>query len=107
MIQICNYATLLADMGEPQRAYSALLKLSRTVKELNSHQCLDYGMIQQTMGSICVIRGDLTQAELHLARAMAVFEMVLEDEPVLLEQKRWEIDQAAQIGRLQNQKLLV
>ena len=41
------------------------------------------------------------------ARAMAVFEMVLEDEPVLLEQKRREIEQAAQIGRQQNQKLFV
>ena len=38
---------------------------------------------------------------------MAVFEMVLEDEPVLLEQKRREIEQAAQIGRQQNQKLFV
>ena len=107
VIQICNYATLLADMGEPQRAYSALLKLSRTVKERNSHQCLDYGMIQQTMGSICVMKGDLTQAQLHHARAMAVFEMVLEDEPELLEQKRREIEQAEQICRQQNQKLLV
>ena len=105
--QICNYAALLTDMGEPQRAYSALLKLARKVQELNSDQCLDYGLIQQVMGSICVVKGDAAQAQLHHQRAMAIFEVVFEDEPVLLEQKRQEIGQAALIGRQKNQKLLV
>ena len=105
--QICNYAALLTDMGEPQRAYSALLKLARKVQELNSDQCLDYGLIQQVMGSICVVKGDTAQAQLHHRRAMAIFEMVFEDEPALLEQKRQEIGQAALVSRQKNQKLLV
>jgi len=105
--QICNYATLLTDMGEPQRAYSALLNLARTVQECNSDQCLDYGFIQQVMGSICVVNGDAAQAQLHHQRAMAIFEMVFEDEPTLLEQKRQEIGQAALVSRQKNQKLLV
>ena len=82
--QICNYAALLTDMGEPQRAYSALLKLARTVKERNSDQCLDYGLIQQVMGSVCVVKGDAAQAQLHHQRAMAIFEVVFEDEPLRL-----------------------
>ena len=105
--QICNYATLLTDMGEPRRAYSALLKLARTVQECNSDQCLDYGLIQQVMGSICVVKGDAAQAQLHHQRAMAIFEVVFEDEPVLLEEKRKEIGQAAIVSRQKNQKLLV
>ena len=105
--QICNYAALLTDLGEPQRAYSALLKLSRTVKELNSDQCLDYGNIQQVMGSICVVKGDAAQAQLHHQRAMTIFEMVYEDEPALLEQKRQEIGKATLVSRQKNQKLLV
>ena len=105
--QICNYAALLTDLGEPQRAYSALLKLSRTVKELNSDQCLDYGNIQQVMGSICVVKGDAAQAQLHHQRAMAIFETVFEDEPALLEQKRQEIGKATLVSRQKNQKLLV
>ena len=105
--QICNYAALITDLGEPQRAYSALLKLARTVKELNSDQCLDYGLIQQVMGSICVVKGDATQAQLHHQRAMAIFELVFEDEPVLLEEKRKEIGQAALVSRQKDQKLLV
>lgn len=105
--QICNYAALLTDLGESQRAYSALLKLARKVQELNSDQCLDYGLIQQVMGSICVVKGDAAQAQLHHQRAMAIFEMVFEDEPALLEQKRQEIGQAALVSRQKNQKLLV
>lgn len=105
--QICNYAALITDLGEPQRAYSALLKLARTVKELNSDQCLDYGLIQQVMGSVCVVKGDAAQAHLHHQRAMAIFEVVFEDEPTLLEEKRKEIGQAALVSRQKNQKLLV
>ena len=105
--QICNYAALLTDMGEAQRAYSALLKLSRKVQELNSDQCLDYGLIQQVMGSVCVVKGDAAQAQLHHQRAMAIFEVVFEDEPVLLEEKCKEIGQATLVSRQKNQKLLV
>lgn len=105
--QICNYAALITDLGEPQRAYSALLKLAKTVKERNSDQCLDYGLIQQVMGSVCVVKGDAAQAQLHHQRAMAIFGVVFEDEPTLLEEKRKEIGQAALVSRQKNQKLLV
>ena len=64
-------------------------------------------MIQQVMGSICVVKGDATQAQLHHQRAMAIFELVFEDEPVLLEEKRKEIGQAALVSRQKDQKLLV
>ena len=104
--QICNYAALITDLGESQRAYSALLKLARTVKERNSDQCLDYGLIQQVMGSVCLVMGDAAQAQLHHQRAMAIFEVVFEDEPTLLEEKRKEIGQAALVSRQKNQKLL-
>jgi hypothetical protein len=104
--QICNYAVLLTDLGEPQRAYTALLKLASRVQECNSDQCLDYGLIQQVMGSICVITGDVAQAQLHNQQAMEIFEMVFEDEPALLEEKRREIGQAAFAARQKNQKLL-
>ncbi len=105
--QICNYAALITDLGEPQRAYSALLKLARKVQELNSDQCLDYGLIQQVMGSVCVVKGDAAQAQFHHQRAMTIFEMVFEDEPILLEQKRKELEHvSSQIGKI-TMKLLV
>lgn len=93
--QINNYAVLLTDMGEAQRGYSAVMKLGRKVRELNSDQCLDYGLIQQTLGTISLVQGNVQQANVHLNKAMAIFEMVFEDEPVLLEQKRQELEDMA------------
>jgi len=105
VMQICNYATLLTQMGEPQRAYAALAKLAQTVQECNSDQCWDYGWIQELMGSICVIKGDGVQAQVHLQQAMAIYELVFEDEPELLEQKRQEISQAILISRQKKKQL--
>ena len=105
--QICNYASLITELGEPQRAYSALLKLARTVQELNSDQCLDYGLIQQLMGNVCIVIGDTAQAQLHLCRAMEIFELVFEDEPALLEEKRQEIEESAPVSNRKDQMLLV
>lgn len=95
VMQINNYAVLLTDMGEAQRGYSAVMKLGRRVRELNSDQCLDYGLIQQTLGAISLAQGNVQQANAHLGKAMAIFEMVFEDEPVLLEQKRQELESMA------------
>ena len=92
--QINNYAVLLTDLGEAQRGYSAVMKLGRKVRELNSDQCLDYGLIQQTLGTISLVQGNVQQA-------MEIFEMVFEDEPVLLEQKQQELENMA-IPALQN-----
>ena len=92
VVQISNYAVLLADTGEAQRGYSAVMKLARKVRELNSDQCLDYGHIQQTLGGICMGQGNAEQANIHFQKAMAIYETVFEEEPLLLEQKRQEIE---------------
>ena len=58
-------------------------------------------MIQQTLGTISLVQGKVQQSNVHLNKAMAIFEMVFEDEPVLLEQKRQELESMA-IPALQN-----
>lgn len=60
--QICNYAALLTDTGNAGRGLSALRKLARTVKELNSEHCMDYAFIIETMGSISLLSGEIRQA---------------------------------------------
>lgn len=92
IMQINNYAVLLTDMGEAQRGYSAVMKLGRKVREQNSDKCLDYGLIQQTLGGISLAQGNVQQANVHFNKAMAIFEMVFEDERVQLEQKRQEVE---------------
>lgn len=53
--QVCNYATLLADLGEPEQGLSALKKLARIVKEHNSECCSDYAIILESMGTILLM----------------------------------------------------
>lgn len=107
IMQINNYAVLLTDMGEAQNGYAAVMKLGRKVRELNSDKCLDYGLIQQTLGGISLVQGNVQQANVHLNKAMAIFEIVFEDEPVLLEQKRQEMERMAVPALQTIQKLLV
>ena len=104
VLQICNYAVVLTDMGESQRAYAALQKLSQKVYALNSDQCLDYGLVQQTMGNVSIVQGEHAQAQLHFQKAMEIFEQVYQEEPELLEQKRQELMQTAFLTK---QKLLL
>ena len=106
IMQISNYAALLTELGEPQRGYDAMLKLAQTVREKNSDHCFDYGLIQQRLGGISLAQGEEEQANTHFQKAMEIYQLVFEDEPLLLEQKRKEIGQMALQGSTLNQKLL-
>ena len=64
----------------------------QNIQALNILAALDYGLIRQTLDTISLVQGNVPQANVHLNKAMAIFEMVFEDEPVLLEQKRQEMD---------------
>lgn len=46
--QINNYAALLTELQEPERAMAALQKLAQTIKEYNSDTCLDYALVQES-----------------------------------------------------------
>jgi len=106
IVQICNYATLLSESGEVRRAYVELEGLAVIVQESISDQCLDYGLVQQTMGSVSVLMGDISQAQKHLRSAMKIFELVFEEEQELLEEKRREIAQIVPIRGPRPSRLL-
>ena len=89
------------------RSCSVLLGSLQELSLMHGLEFMNFGLIQQVMGSACVVKGDAAQAQLHHQRAMAIFEVVFEDEPVLLEEKRKEIGQATLVSRQKNQKLLV
>lgn len=89
--QITNYAVLLTEMGEPQLGLSALQKLSRVIREYNSDKSADYGAVQETMGNICLVTGDVQQATTHYKKALAIYESVFEAEPELIEEKKQDI----------------
>lgn len=63
--QINNYAVLLIEIQEPDLALSALQKLAQIIKEYNSNHCLDYAQVQESLGSICLITANISQAKTH------------------------------------------
>lgn len=89
--QICNYAVLLTEIGNPDRALSALRKLSQTVKKYNSDVCIDYAQILEAMGSIFLFTGEFKQATAHFKKATHIYEIAWADEPELIEAKYQEL----------------
>ncbi|MGN0251969.1 MAG: tetratricopeptide repeat protein, partial [Oliverpabstia sp.] len=70
--QINNYAALLTELQEPERAMAALQKLAQIIKEYNSDTCLDYAQVQESMGNICLITANISQAKTHFKKAMKI-----------------------------------
>ena len=91
--QINNYAALLTELQEPERAMAALQKLAQIIKEYNSDTCLDYAQVQESMGNICLITANISQAKTHFKKAMKIYENVWADEPELIEEKYQEIQE--------------
>lgn len=89
--QISNYAALLAEIQETERAISSLQKLARIIKEYNSDHCLDYAQVQESLGNICLITANLPQARTHFKKALKIYEDIWSDEPELIEEKYQEI----------------
>ena len=86
--QITNYAVLLTEMNKPDIGLSALRKLSRVIREYNSEQTIDYASVQEAMGNICLTIGEVQQATTYFQKAMAVYEIVFEAEPEMIEAKK-------------------
>lgn len=91
--QISNYAALLAEIQEPERAMSSLQKLARIIKEYNSDHCLDYAQVQESLGNICLITANISQAKTHFKKALKIYENIWSDEPELIEAKYQEIQE--------------
>ena len=91
IVQITNYAVLLTDMGQPVLGLSALKKLSRVIREFNSDKSMDYAQVQEAMGNICLTIADIDQATTHFKKAMAIYEVMFEFEPEVIEMKKQEL----------------
>lgn len=105
--QTANYAVLLTEMGQPEKGLSALKKLSRMIRDLNSDQTMDYATVQEAIGGICLATGDIRQATTHFKKALAIYEAVHNGEPDMIEIKKQEILQAyTQTGIALGQQLL-
>lgn len=99
IVQIANYAVLLTDMGQPDSGLSVLQKLSHYLRKSESAQNMDYAMIKEAMGYICLTVGDVRNARNHFDQAMAIYEVLFVADPDLFEAKKKGIQTAyAQAG---------
>lgn len=105
--QVCNYASFLANIGETDTALQALHKTSKIIQEYNSDICSDHAVVQELLGNIYLLSADITNAQLHLKKALSIYEILWEQEPELLEVKKQEITNIhVQAGLTIGQKLL-
>ena len=63
--QITNYAMFLTEQQSPEKGISVLQKLSKGIKEYNSDCCLDYAIVQETLGTIYLMTANPPQAKTH------------------------------------------
>jgi tetratricopeptide (TPR) repeat protein len=88
--QLVNYAVLLSDMGQPEQGLAGLQKLAHILQENTSDQTMDYAQVQETMGSLCLILGNIQQATAHFKKALAVYEVLFAADPERVEAKKQE-----------------
>ena len=86
---------------------SALKKLCRVIQEYNSDKTMDYASVQEAMDGICLTIGDIQQATTHFKKAMAIYEVLFESEPDVIEAKKQELlETYTQSGVYLGKKLL-
>lgn len=91
VIQICNYANLAANMGEPQNAIRALKRCAEEVKTYNSEYSSDYANLIWDMGCIYLQMRDKTNAADCFQCALNIYNIVWENETELLQAKVTEL----------------
>ena len=104
--QSTNYAMFLTEQQSPEKGISILQKLSKGIKEYNSDCCLDYAIVQETLGTLYLMTVNLPQAKTHFKRAFKIYEKSWADEPEMIEKKYREIQELyPQVGFFLGQQL--
>lgn len=97
IVQAMNYAVLLADMGQVEQGLDALKKCAAIVEKYNSNQCLDYATVQEAIGYLYLMIGQVKLAEHHFDIVRSIYRTFYADEPERLAAKESEIYSAFQL----------
>lgn len=84
----CNYANMLTTIGQPERGLTALRKCAKLVAETMSDHCMDYAMIQESIGVHYLQILDLPHAHEYFDKARSLYETVFAAEPEILEEHK-------------------
>lgn len=91
VIQICNYANLAANMGEPRKAIRALKRCADAVKEYNSENSSDYANLVWDIGCIYMQMRDEDNAVFYFRTALRIYTDLWTNDPELLQTKLKEL----------------
>lgn len=97
VIQICNYANLAANMGEPKRAIKALEQCAKAVKRYNSDNSGDYANLLWDIGCIYMQIHDKGSAVVNFKAALKIYSEIWADEPGLMKMKQTELQNIAAV----------
>lgn len=95
VIQICNYANLAANMGDPVKAIRALKRCADAVKEYNSADSSDYANLLWDIGCIYMQMRDKDNAVMYFKTALRIYTDLWTNEPELLQMKLTELKNMA------------
>ena len=101
--RVYTYALLLAETGQPQEALELLKMLCQLIAENQSDKSMDYGATLEVMGTVCLYMKNPTQAEIYYRKALDIYELRLESDPVQIEEKRREMALFLQVVHIMNQ----
>lgn len=100
--QICNYANLAANLGEPEKAITALKKCAEYTEENSGI----YAELLWNTGIIYLQMNDNANAVPHLKRALNIYAEIYEDEPELTQRKISELQDAVSAYGINAQNLI-
>ena len=86
--QVVNYALLLSEMGQPDKAITVLEQVEKVVQEHNSAVCMDNAAIHEAMGNTYLMTGNMEQAAIQHRKCLAIYAELFPDQPNMLSAKQ-------------------
>ena len=86
--QVVNYAMLLSEMGQPDKAIAVLEQVEKVVPEHNSAVCMDTAAIHEAMGNTYLMAGNVEQAAIQHRKCLAIYAELFPDQPNMLSAKQ-------------------
>ena len=86
--QVVNYAVLLSEMGQPDKAITVLEQVEKVVQEHNSAVCMDNAAIHEAIGNTYLMTGNVEQAAIQHRKCLAIYAELFLDQPNMLSAKQ-------------------
>ena len=86
--QVVNYALLLSEMGQQDKAITVLEKVGKVVQEHNSAVCMDNAAIHEAMGNTYLMTGNMEQAAIQHRKCLTIYAELFPDQPDMLSAKQ-------------------